>query len=200
MKKLKRIGIILSVCCLFVSVLSLTACLQNMPDTERENESQTTTEPETTDILVTAGEETYRGFTLDRIYPSSVGDIHYNFYIPACYDGSEPYALFISLCGYGGYYFQGVGANIRTEEFVFEAQKYNQKMIIAAPQLSDWGITSAEQTVALTEYLLKTYNIDRSNVFINGYSGAARRFLSFSDCAPSSTRRLCTWLLFGTEI
>ena len=55
--------------------------------------------------------------------------------------------------GYDGLYFQGVGKNIRTEDFVFETQKYNDKMIIAAPQLSDWGNTSAEQTIALTEYL-----------------------------------------------
>ncbi|UKI13317.1 MAG: S9 family peptidase [Oscillospiraceae bacterium] len=44
-------------------------------------------------------------------------------------------------------------------------------MIIAAPQLSDWGNSSAEQTIALTEYLLDAYSIDRGKVYINGYSG-----------------------------
>lgn len=108
---------------------------------------------------------------MDNILHSDVGDIHFHLYIPESYDKSEPYALYLSLPGYEGLYFQGVGTNIRSEDFVFEAQKYNNKMIIAAPQLSDWGNSSAEQTIALTEYLLDAYAIDRGKVYINGYSG-----------------------------
>ena len=44
-------------------------------------------------------------------------------------------------------------------------------MIIVAPQLNDWGDTSANQAIALTEYFLNAYNIDENKVFINGYSG-----------------------------
>lgn len=44
-------------------------------------------------------------------------------------------------------------------------------MIVAAPQLSDWGETSAEQAITLTEYLLGHYNIDRERVYAEGYSG-----------------------------
>ena len=44
-------------------------------------------------------------------------------------------------------------------------------MIIVAPQLSDWGETSANQTIALVEYFLEVYNIDRSKVYGNGFSG-----------------------------
>ena len=44
-------------------------------------------------------------------------------------------------------------------------------MIIVAPQLEDWGETSANQTVALVEYFLVEYNIDRSKVYGNGFSG-----------------------------
>ena len=127
--------------------------------------------PKKTDYNVSAGSETYRGFLMDNILHSDVGDIHFHLYIPESYDKSEPYALYLSLPGYEGLYFQGVGTNIRAEDFVFEAQKYNDKMIIAAPQLSDWGNTSAEQTIALTEYLLDAYAIDRGKVYINGYSG-----------------------------
>lgn len=54
-------------------------------------------------------------------------------YIPEGYDGSKPYALFVTLPGYGGLHFQGVGVNIRTEDFGVEAQKYNEEMIILAP-------------------------------------------------------------------
>ena len=55
--------------------------------------------------------------------------------------------------------------------FAFAALQYNDKMIVAAPQLNDWGKTSAEQTIALTEYLLAHYNIDPDRVYANGYSG-----------------------------
>ena len=44
-------------------------------------------------------------------------------------------------------------------------------MIIVAPQLNDWGNISANQTIALTEYLISAYNIDQSKVYMNGYSG-----------------------------
>lgn len=54
--------------------------------------------------------------------------------------------------GYQGLYFQGVGENIKTEDFGFEAQKYNTDMIIVAPQLNDWGQTSADQAIELIQY------------------------------------------------
>lgn len=123
------------------------------------------------DSRVTEGTETYRGFVLDNVLHSEQeGDIHYNVYIPESYDGSEPYALYFTLPGYEGLYFQGVGANLG-EAFGFEAQQYNDKMIIVAPQLSDWGETSADQTIALVEYFLGHYNIDPDKVYANGYSG-----------------------------
>ena len=109
---------------------------------------------------VTEGTEEYRGFILDNVLHSeSEGDIHYNLYVPDSYDGSEPYALFFTLPGYEGLYFQGVGENLYSENFGFEAQNYIQDMIIVAPQLSDWGETSADQTIALAEYFLANYNI-----------------------------------------
>ena len=121
---------------------------------------------------VTEGTEEYRGFILDNVLHSeSEGDIHYNLYVPDSYDGSEPYALFFTLPGYEGLYFQGAGENLYSETFGFEAQDYIQDMIIVAPQLSDWGETSADQTIALAEYFLANYNIDESRVFGEGYSG-----------------------------
>ena len=35
----------------------------------------------------------------------------------------------------------------------------------------EWGETSANQTIALLEYFLAAYNIDREKVYANGYSG-----------------------------
>lgn len=122
--------------------------------------------------LVTEGTEEYRGFTLDNVLHSETeGDIHFNLYVPDSYDGIRPYAAFFTLPGYEGLYFQGVGENLRSEEFGFEAQNYNSEMIVVAPQLSDWGETSARQTIALVEYFLDNYNIDPGRVYGEGYSG-----------------------------
>ena len=129
------------------------------------------TESPESGLEVTVGTETYRGFRMDNVLHAPEGDIHYHIYIPDSYDGSEAYALFLTLSGYEGLYFQGVGENLYSERFAFEALNYNGRMIVAAPQLGDWGDTSAEQAIALTEYLLGRYNIDRERVYAEGYSG-----------------------------
>jgi len=122
--------------------------------------------------MVTVGTKEYRGFILDNVLHSKAnGDIHYNVYIPSNYDGKESYALYLTLPGYQGLYFQGVGMNLKTEDFGFVAQDYNEKMIIVAPQLNDWQEMSANQTIALVEYFLSHYNIDKTKVYANGYSG-----------------------------
>lgn len=102
---------------------------------------------------VTEIQNVYRGFQLDNVLLSKNGkDIHYNVYIPDDYDGSKEYALFITLPGYQGLYFQGVGVNLETEEFGFTARNIVADMIIVAPQLDDWGETSVNQVIELTEY------------------------------------------------
>ena len=165
---------------LTLAALIMSGCSKTVPavsetGTVPENDPVSETvssEAENISGYVDIGTEKYRGFTVDNVYHSAEnGDIHYNVYIPESYDGSEPYALYFTLPGYEGLYFQGVAQNLKAEAFGFEAQKYNDKMIIAAPQLSDWGETSADQTIALAEYFLETYNIDREKVYANGYSG-----------------------------
>lgn len=90
--------------------------------------------------------------------------------IPGSYDGSEPYALFITLPGWEGLYFQGIGANM-VEDFGTETINYNDRMIVLSTQLNDWGETSAEHAIALTEYFLEHYNIDPDKVYLHGMSG-----------------------------
>lgn len=121
---------------------------------------------------MTPGTETYRGFVLDNVLHSSQeGDIHFNLYVPESYTPENPVALFVTLPGYQGLYFNGVGVNLQTEDFGFEAQSYDENMLVVAPQLSDWGETSARQTIALVKWLLNAYAIDPARVFLEGYSG-----------------------------
>ena len=133
--------------------LSLTACgvqaavqptlevseppaqMQETPESAPNSPSESL-EPE---LEVTEGTETYQSFQMDNVLHAPEGDIHYHIYIPDSYDGSEAYALFLTLPGYEGLYFQGMGQNLYSENFAFEALNYNDHMIVVAPQLSDWG-------------------------------------------------------------
>lgn len=131
------------------------------------------------------GNEEIRGFLVDNVLHSEKDkDIHFGLYVPKSYDGKKPYALFVTLPGYEGLYFQGVGANIRAEDYGIEAQKYVREMIIIAPQLNDWGETSARQTVALTRYFIEHYNIDTRKVYLNGYSGGGETGSLVMEIAP----------------
>ena len=176
MKMKTRIGLLL----LASVLLGLGGCSQRTPDIQESESGGSTASLDTQESesssaaaeTVTEGTQEYRGFILDNVLHSEeYGDIHYNLYVPDSYDASRPYALFFTLPGYEGLYFQGVGENLYSENFGFEAQNYIQDMIIVAPQLSDWGETSANQTIALAEYFMENYNIDTSRVFAEGYSG-----------------------------
>lgn len=113
-----------------------------------------------------------RGFISDNVlHDENFGEIHFASYIPDSYSGDEKYALFITLPGWEGLYFQGLGENLKNEDFGITAQDYNEKMIVLAPQLDDWGKTSANMTIALTEYFLENYNIDSEKVYLEGFSG-----------------------------
>lgn len=49
-----------------------------------------------------------------------------------------PYALYVPCPGWEGPYFQGVGANLQ-EDYPFVANDHIADMIVASPQLDDWG-------------------------------------------------------------
>lgn len=142
-----------------------------LPETEEEDSAQELQTEVTASGELTVGTQMQRGFINDNtLHTEEYGDIHFSSYIPESYDGSEPYALFITLPGWEGLYFQGVGANMG-EDFGTEAPKYNDKMIVLSTQLDDWGENSANMTIALTEYFLSHYNIDPEKVYLHGMSG-----------------------------
>ncbi len=123
------------------------------------------------------------------LHSAEAGEIHFNLYVPESYDGTENVALFVTLPGYQGLYFQGVGMNLETEDFGFEAQDYDPKMIVLAPQLSDWGETSARQTIALVEWMLRAYAIDAKRVFLEGYSGGGETLSIVMGMSPKLFKR-----------
>lgn len=149
-----------------LKTLSVALCVSALANAPETTLPVTPSVPE----AITVGTQYQRGFLNDNVYHSPLGEIHYSSYIPEDYDGREPYALFITLPGWEGLYLQGVGANM-AEDFGTESIQYNDKMIVLSLQLDDWGETSARQTIALTEYFIRQYNIDPKKVYLHGMSG-----------------------------
>lgn len=173
--------------CFFILLITMVGCTRNIKiaSTNQNNMNENSQNSGNIEESVTKGTKKYKGFILDNVLHSkTLGEIHYNLYIPDSYDGSEDYALYITLPGYQGLYFQGVGKNIETEDFGFKAQKYNAKMIVVAPQLNDWEETSAKQTIELTEYFLSNYNIDKRRVYASGYSGGGETMSLVMEMRP----------------
>lgn len=120
---------------------------------------------------VTAGTEVYQGFLMDNVlHAGNAGDVHFHIYVPDSYDGSEPYPLFLTMSGYGGMYFQGVGANLTEEPFALWARQQYPDMIIVAPQMEAWGETYADQVLALMDYLLSEYQVDENRIYAEAFS------------------------------
>ena len=123
-------------------------------------------------------------FQLDQALETDAGLCHYNLFVPDSYDGSKPYALHIALPGWEGLYFQGVGEDLRWEYLPYESSRYVDDLIVVSAQLNDWGMTSATQAVALTEYFLAEYNIDPAQVYITGYSGGGETLSRVMELRP----------------
>ena len=139
----KMLGFLLLLIGIFAAVFS--GCTQTSVTDESSIRSTVTDETDQEESApsvknksetVTEGTENYRGFIIDNILHSDhEGDIHYNVYIPESYDGKTPAPLYFTLPGYEGLYFQGVAQNLKSEAFGFEAQKYNDKMIIVGERV-----------------------------------------------------------------
>lgn len=138
--------------------------------------------------VFTEGSRTDRGFTVDDALETGGRTLHFSLHVPDAYDGSEPFALYISCPGWEGLYFQGVGANLQ-EDYPFVANGYVPDMIVASPQLDDWHETSAEDVVALTEWLLAAFNIDPARVYLSGNSGGGETISVVLGMRPDLYRR-----------
>ena len=165
---------------LTVVLLFMTACNDTASSQERV--------ANVPDVTVREGTEEYEGFVMDNVMSFSdiPEDLHYHLYVPESYDGSKPYALYITLPGHGSYLEldSDTGLNIKQESYATRAVSYNDKMIVAALQLSEiedkyedimneFSVHS-EQVIEFTEYMFAKYNIDLNRVYISGYSRGGR--------------------------
>ncbi len=146
---------------IIVLVIGTTVVIKNKEqDTnQKPNENDSNTEGG----YIDATDKNENGFQIDLVYHSpSNREIHYSAYIPTNIDSLEEVPLYITLPGYEGLYFQGVGINLRYEDFAYTAKELNPNMIILAPQLDDWQKQSAEDTIELTEYYQENYSISNT--------------------------------------
>ncbi|MCD8373310.1 MAG: prolyl oligopeptidase family serine peptidase [Clostridia bacterium] len=98
------------------------------------------------------------------------GTIHYHYYLPNGYDTETTYPMIVALPGYGGMWFgqSSLGNNLRERGVNVWAEFGDY--IVVSPQLTDWGATSARQTIELTEYFIQSYSVDTSRVYAAGHS------------------------------
>lgn len=130
-----------------------------------------------------------RGFVVDNVlHNTAEGDIHFSLHVPVSYDGTRPFALYVHCPGWEGLWFQGVGAHL-VEDFVFVANDYAAEMIVATPQLDDWGETSAHKAILLTEWLMAAYAVDPARVYLSGYSGGGETVSLVMGMQPKLFRR-----------
>lgn len=132
----------------------------------KQDDSKQTNTPD--DSYIEETSKYQNDFQIDVVLHTESRNIHHSRYIPKNIESLENVPLYITLPGYEGLYFQGVGVNLG-ENFAFAAKEINPNMIIIAPQLDDWGETSANDTISLIEYYKENYNI--SKVYSNGFSG-----------------------------
>lgn len=124
------------------------------------------------DPSIDSSGQTYDGFELDQVFHAPSGaSVHFSARVPEPVEAGVAQALFVTLPGWEGLLFQGVGENLRWEQFAQEAAARDREMIVLALQLDDWGQTSADRTIELVEHFVANYNVDPSRVYIEGYSG-----------------------------
>lgn len=120
--------------------------------------------------VLTEGSQTDRGFVVDDALQTPSGrTLHFSLHVPDSYDGSVPYALYVA--------------------YPFVANDYIADMIVASPQLDDWGEQSASDVVELTEWLLGAYSIDADHVYLSGCSGGGETISIVLGTRPELYRR-----------
>jgi predicted peptidase len=125
------------------------------------------------------------GFTIDNVLTANImDDLHFCLYVPATYDGQTALPLFITLSGQAGFYAAGAGQNLASETFATAAVAHNPGMIVAAPQFDTSGQAAAVATVTLTQWLESAYNINRQQIFIEGYDAGAQTLANVLERQP----------------
>lgn len=111
------------------------------------------------------------GLIAEQMLDGADGTIHYSYYLPESYDNSKAYPLMMVMPGYDMMWFgeESSGSNLDWTGFL-SWTKLEEDMIVVSAQLTDWGEKSARQAIELTEYFIRSFEVDESRVYAAGYS------------------------------
>ena len=112
-------------------------------------------------------------------------DIHYSLYLPPNYDKAKSYPLFYYITGNGGRLnylqtdaegnFVSLGGPLTRDRFGIAATQLPEDAIVVLPQLwrntpATWNNSTTNDAIALLEYLLGKYSINKKRVYAAGSS------------------------------
>ena len=111
------------------------------------------------------------GFITEQILEGANGTIHYSYYLPDGYNKNQKYPLMVMMPGYDMMWFgeESSGSNLNWRGLLCWTE-LREDIIVVSAQLTDWGDTSARQSIELTQYFLYKFSIDKSRVYAAGYS------------------------------
>lgn len=152
------------------ALVSLSACAQATEGTAQPASpaSQATAAPSAT-AAQPAPVQT--GLIREQILEGETGTIPYSYYLPEGYDGETPLPMVVVMPGYDRMWFgeESSGSNLDWSGFLCWTELPQESIVVSA-QLTDWGETSAQQAIELTEHFLGNFAVDADRVYAAGYS------------------------------
>ena len=102
----------------------------------------------------------------EQVLDGTTGAIHYSYYLPDGYDASRKYPLVMTMPGYDMMWFgeESSGSNLNWRGFISWTE-LDEDLIVVSAQLTDWGETSAQQVLELTEYFIEHFAADPSSMY-----------------------------------
>lgn len=170
---------------ILLSVLSATGCsassaksesdLTENPASEIQSEAESETEHEKTAASDSESQSLRKQIASGQITKGQfvnglkTGNVHYSLRLPADYDAAKIYPAFINLPGWGSFWFQGEGSNLK-EAWAGQIAQDHPEMIVISMQLNGYDEQSADDTIAAAEYFLQELSIDPQRLYLQGYS------------------------------
>ena len=122
-------------------------------------------------LRVSQTEDAPAQLVAEQVLEGEIGTIHYSYQLPEGYHETGSYPMMVVMPGYDMMWFgeDSSGANLDWQGFRCWSD-LDEEMIVVSAQLTDWGETSADQAIELTEYFLDHFAVDAKRVYAAGYS------------------------------
>lgn len=152
--------------------MALSACTSNAPHDMTVSETIVVSTPQPSPSLSKQEKQSIQtGWIAEQVFTGTEGEIHYSYYLPENYDENKRYPMMVAMPGYDKMWFgeESSGGNLDWNGVQVWTEQ-EEDIIVVSAQLTDWGETSARQSIELTEYFLQNFSVDKSRVYATGYS------------------------------